>query len=97
MHFDDSESWKVDPWQPGGIDLFTVAAHEFGHNLGLAHSDDSNSLMAPIYKPPSPDRDIITQDDITAIQVSTQDDITAIQVMTWPMSLQGPHSSRLFV
>ncbi|XP_043191575.1 matrix metalloproteinase-24-like isoform X2 [Amphibalanus amphitrite] len=67
-HFDDSENWKVDPRKRGGIDMFTVAAHEFGHSLGLSHSDVNEALMAPFYKPPSLDRDVIKEDDIKAIQ-----------------------------
>ena len=59
----------MDPRKRGGIDLFTVATHEFGHSLGLSHSDDNTALMAPFYKPPSPDRDIVKEDDINAIQV----------------------------
>lgn len=64
-HFDDAETWTVTVPPGGGIDLVTVAAHEFGHALGLRHSADSSALMAPFYGGP---RRFLSPDDIQGIQ-----------------------------
>ncbi|XP_049323820.1 matrix metalloproteinase-25 [Astyanax mexicanus] len=48
IHFDDEENWSYGA--PGkSTDLFTVAVHEFGHALGLAHSSSRHSIMRPYY------------------------------------------------
>jgi hypothetical protein len=44
-HFDEDETWSVD--LNSRADLVSVAAHEFGHSLGLDHSDDPGALMWP--------------------------------------------------
>ncbi|XP_058269740.1 collagenase 3 [Hemibagrus wyckioides] len=47
VHFDDDEQWTVDSQ---GFNLHLVAAHEFGHSLGLKHSQNPQSLMYPTYR-----------------------------------------------
>ncbi|XP_012278476.1 matrix metalloproteinase-14 isoform X2 [Orussus abietinus] len=64
-HFDDSEQWTVNSYR--GTNLFQVAAHEFGHSLGLSHSDIKSALMAPFYRGYDPTFTLDT-DDIQGIQ-----------------------------
>lgn len=50
-HFDDAETWTLGERQNNAqpIDLVTVAAHEFGHALGLDHTKVAGSLMLANY------------------------------------------------
>ncbi|KAL1266345.1 hypothetical protein QQF64_002020 [Cirrhinus molitorella] len=65
-HFDDDESFTFR--SPKGHVLFLVAAHEFGHSLGLYHSNVVGALMYPTYTFTDPDRSPLSSDDIEGIQ-----------------------------
>ncbi|AWO99378.1 putative matrix metalloproteinase-20-like [Scophthalmus maximus] len=62
-HFDDGEHWSAGET---GFNLFVVAAHEFGHALGLKHSRNPNSLMYPTYKSSHP-ANLLSREDVTDI------------------------------
>ncbi|XP_028266235.1 matrix metalloproteinase-9 [Parambassis ranga] len=46
-NYDEDKKWGLCPDQ--GYSLFLVAAHEFGHALGLDHSSIREALMYPMY------------------------------------------------
>lgn len=49
-----------------GFNLFLVAAHEFGHALGLKHSRDPESLMYPNYKYPRA-ANLLSREDVANV------------------------------
>ena len=63
LHFDEDERWVNS--DSANVDLLTVAAHEIGHTLGLAHSSDPNALMYPSYRGP---HRFLDSDDIEGAQ-----------------------------
>uniref|UniRef100_A0AAQ6AGJ1 interstitial collagenase n=1 Tax=Amphiprion ocellaris TaxID=80972 RepID=A0AAQ6AGJ1_AMPOC len=65
-HFDDDETFTFR--SNSGYVLFMVAAHEFGHSLGLSHSDDPGALMYPVYSYRNPETFTLPRDDINGIQ-----------------------------
>ncbi|KAM9388358.1 matrilysin-like [Phaethornis superciliosus] len=64
-HFDDDEKWSEFNKE---INLFLVAAHEFGHSLGLAHSNVRGALMYPTYRYMNPAAFRLPEDDKQRIQ-----------------------------
>uniref|UniRef100_A0A8C1X0U3 Peptidase metallopeptidase domain-containing protein n=1 Tax=Cyprinus carpio TaxID=7962 RepID=A0A8C1X0U3_CYPCA len=65
-HFDDDETFFYR--SPEGYNLFLVAAHEFGHSLGLEHSQDPGALMFPTYVYRDIDTFVLPHDDVSGIQ-----------------------------
>lgn len=67
VHFDDSENrWAVGRIH-GSFDVESVALHEFGHILGLAHSSATGAVMAP------------TIDDGVTRRVLADDDVEGVR------------------
>uniref|UniRef100_H2MAH3 Stromelysin-3 n=1 Tax=Oryzias latipes TaxID=8090 RepID=H2MAH3_ORYLA len=64
VHFDFDEHWTVG--NSVGTDLLQVAAHEFGHVLGLQHSQDPDAVMCPFYSDSYPLQ--LSDDDKRGIQ-----------------------------
>ncbi|XP_040196150.1 matrix metalloproteinase-18-like [Rana temporaria] len=64
-HFDEDETWTINR---AAFNLFLVAAHEFGHSLGLEHSNDRSALMFPTYRYVNTDGYRLPQDDVSRIQ-----------------------------
>ena len=65
IHFDEDEDFTDGVDQ--GRNLLWVATHEFGHALGLPHSDVYEALMYPWYKGYKPDFSL-PADDTGAIR-----------------------------
>ncbi|XP_037543547.1 collagenase 3 [Nematolebias whitei] len=65
-HFDEDETFTFR--SNSGYVLFMVAAHEFGHSLGLSHSNDPGALMYPTYTYRNPDTYVLPRDDVRGIQ-----------------------------
>lgn len=65
LHFDDDETWTTRSSR--GTNLDWVTTHEFGHSLGLEHSQVRGSIMYPYYQGYKPDMKLHS-DDIRRIQ-----------------------------
>nr|PNR52236.1 hypothetical protein PHYPA_008610 [Physcomitrium patens] len=70
VHFDDAEFWSVDvnsDKSPQALDLTSVAIHEVGHVIGLAHSPMKKSVMFPSISPRHTKREL-SDDDVQGVR-----------------------------
>ena len=64
VHFDEDETFTDSTAH--GMSLLVIAVHEFGHALGLYHSDVNDAIMYPYYEEGMAAN--LHQDDIAGIQ-----------------------------
>lgn len=62
VHFDRARAWALE--EQAGYSLSQAAAHEFGHLLGLGHTEDESALMYPV---PDWKRNSLRSSDLAAL------------------------------
>ncbi|KAL4002392.1 Matrixin family protein [Acanthocheilonema viteae] len=69
IHLDDDEHWTValtgDPYRQQ-VSLRSIAMHEFGHSIGLSHSNQEDSVMYAFYQYDLPAK--LSYDDLLAVR-----------------------------
>lgn len=69
-----------------GANLFLVAAHEFGHALGLAHSQVQTALMYPTYQYVNTEGYALPDDDRQGVQAIYGENLTNNNNILQPFS-----------
>ncbi|XP_067463471.1 matrix metallopeptidase 30 [Thunnus thynnus] len=86
-HFDEDENWTL---TSTGANLFLVAAHEFGHALGLAHSQVQTALMFPTYQYVNTEGYTLPDDDRQGVQAIYGVRETSVQPTIKPVPQPAP-------
>ncbi|XP_061683682.1 transforming growth factor beta regulator 1 [Syngnathoides biaculeatus] len=84
VHFDDDERWTATG--TAGFNLLVLAAHEFGHVLGLKHSRNPASLMHPNYKPYHSGANLLSRKDMINIKALYRPHQDRPNNFPWPLS-----------
>ncbi|MCP9258565.1 hypothetical protein DINM_001592 [Dirofilaria immitis] len=70
IHLDDDEHWTIaltgDPYRQH-VSLRAIAMHEFGHSIGLSHSQQEDSIMYSFYQYDLPPK--LSYDDLLAARI----------------------------
>ncbi|KAK8510908.1 hypothetical protein V6N13_091284 [Hibiscus sabdariffa] len=67
FHFNEKWNWSLSKPASDQIHVQSVAVHEFGHTIGLGHSNISKAIMFPSYNPGTIKTDL-DQDDIDGLK-----------------------------
>ncbi|KAK8671075.1 hypothetical protein V6N13_037683 [Hibiscus sabdariffa] len=67
FHFYEKWNWSLSKPASDQIHVKSIAVHEFGHTIGLGHSNISKAIMFPTYNPGTIKTDL-DQDDIDGLK-----------------------------